>query len=750
MAIIAAEPYPFDLDPAHAGLVIIDMQRDFLEPGGFGAALGNDVSLLRRTIAPTRRLLEAARAAGLTVIHTREGHRPDLADLPPAKKARGRLAAGIGDPGPMGRILVRGEPGHDIIPELYPLAGEPVVDKPGKGAFHATDLDAMLKNRGIAQLIVCGVTTEVCVNTTVREANDRGYECVVVEDCVGSYFPEFQEMGLRMIKAQGGIFGWVASSDAVIAALPATGGSRRDAMKTAADRAALVGSRRLERLFRPVHQCRAERDRADRVVPARRQPAGRHRLRPDPAGARHRLAARQSLLRLSRLAARQKRGAQHVTAMPYGPSVPHMFIVVFLIMLPIYLKTHDPLLAWRSGLVWCLVIGAIVLLGAFVGPTVRKYTPRAAMLGTLAGISIAFISMRPAFLGWEDPWLFMLSLTIVLVSWMAGVRLPFGLPGGLVAVVLGTVLAWLAKLVHLDELMQPADVVAAIGQFGLRLPYPSTDFAKAIGNIGPLLVTAVPLGIYNFTEGMNNVESAAAAGDDYSLRQILLADGAGAIVGALLGSPFPPAVYIGHPGWKAVGGRIGYSLATGVVIGVVCFLGLTALLLAVIPLVAILPILLYIGLVIGAQAFQATPPRHAPAIILAILPNIAAWSQTLIDGALGAAGTSADKLGMAKLGAVGVVYHGMALLGGGAVLAGLILGAIAAFIIDRKFEWAALFAAVGAVLSFFGFIHGTSLGIGNSTPVAVGYLIVAGVCLVLSRQGYPEVVMSDEHAVAED
>jgi biuret amidohydrolase len=222
MAIIEAEPYPFDLDPARASVVVIDMQRDFLEPGGFGAALGNDVSLLRRTIAPTQHLLKSARAVGLSIIHTREGHRPDLADLPPAKKARGRLTAGIGDPGPMGRILVRGEPGHDIIPELYPLPGEPVVDKPGKGAFFATDLDALLKNRGIAQLIVCGVTTEVCVNTTVREANDRGYDCLVVADCVGSYFPEFQEMGLRMIKAQGGIFGWVATSDSVIAALPAT------------------------------------------------------------------------------------------------------------------------------------------------------------------------------------------------------------------------------------------------------------------------------------------------------------------------------------------------------------------------------------------------------------------------------------------------------------------------------------------------------------------------------------------------
>jgi nicotinamidase-related amidase len=223
MRIVDCEPYPFELDLDRAALVIIDMQRDFLEPGGFGAALGNDVSLLRRAVEPTRRVLAAARAAGMLVIHTREGHRPDLADLPPAKRARGRLKSGIGDPGPMGRILVRGEPGHDIVPELAPLAGEPVVDKPGKGAFHATDLDAMLRNRGIRQLVVCGVTTEVCVNTTVREANDRGYECLVIEDCVASYFPEFQAMGLRMIKAQGGIFGWVGRSGPLMAALEASG-----------------------------------------------------------------------------------------------------------------------------------------------------------------------------------------------------------------------------------------------------------------------------------------------------------------------------------------------------------------------------------------------------------------------------------------------------------------------------------------------------------------------------------------------
>jgi biuret amidohydrolase len=216
---IAAEPYAYSLDPATAALVIIDMQRDFLEPGGFGAALGNDVGLLRSAIAPTARVLHACRAAGMMVVHTREGHRPDLSDLAPAKRVRGNFATGIGDPGPMGRILVRGEPGHDIVAELAPAPDEPVVDKPGKGAFYATDLEAMLRSRGVAQLLVCGVTTEVCVNTTVREANDRGFDCLVLEDCTGSYFPEFQQAGIAMIKAQGGIFGWVAPSAALLTAL---------------------------------------------------------------------------------------------------------------------------------------------------------------------------------------------------------------------------------------------------------------------------------------------------------------------------------------------------------------------------------------------------------------------------------------------------------------------------------------------------------------------------------------------------
>lgn len=221
---IDAEPFEFIAEPARTALLVIDMQRDFLEPGGFGAALGNDVALLGAAVPQCRALLAAARAAGLLVIHTREGHRPDLSDCPPAKLLRGPPGRRIGDPGPMGRILIRGEPGHDLIPELAPIAGEVVLDKPGKGAFCATELDLILRNRGVEALLVCGVTTEVCVTTTIREANDRGWRCVAVAEACASYIPAFHEAALAMVKAQGGIFGWVAPIAATIAALAASRG----------------------------------------------------------------------------------------------------------------------------------------------------------------------------------------------------------------------------------------------------------------------------------------------------------------------------------------------------------------------------------------------------------------------------------------------------------------------------------------------------------------------------------------------
>lgn len=430
-------------------------------------------------------------------------------------------------------------------------------------------------------------------------------------------------------------------------------------------------------------------------------------------------------------------GRSDVTAMPYGPSVPHMFIVVFLVMLPVFLETKDATLAWYAGLAWCFIIGVIVLLGAFVGPAIRAMTPRAAMLGTLAGISIAFISMRPAFQMWETPWIGLACFAIVLVAWTASRPMPGGLPGGLVAVIVGSAIGWIASLAGWSDYMQPAEVGKSLQHFGLHLPVFSNDVWTGLGKVAPLLATAIPLGIYNFTEAMNNVESASAAGDNYNLRKILLADGLGAVLGSMLGSPFPPAVYIGHPGWKAVGGRIGYSLATGIAIALVCFLGLTALLLALIPLVAILPILLYIGLVIGAQAFQASPAKHAPAIILALVPNIAEWAKTQVDGALGAAGTSAAAIGLGKLAGFGVLYKGLESVGGGSVLAGMVLGAIAVQVIDNKMRHAAVWAFVGAALSYVGLIHGAQLGLHVSPLVALGYVMFGVTCLVLGREQAP-------------
>ena len=216
---VAAQPYAYRFEPRSTALIVIDMQRDFVEPGGFGEALGNDVRRLGAIVPTVRALLDWARGRRIAVLHTREGHRPDLADCPPAKLSRGEPSMRIGAKGPMGRVLVDGEPGNDIVAELTPLAGESVIVKPGKGAFWATPLDDMLRWRGITHLILAGVTTEVCVQTTMREANDRGYECLLIEDATESYFPEFKRVTLEMVRAQGAIVGWTAPFAALRAAL---------------------------------------------------------------------------------------------------------------------------------------------------------------------------------------------------------------------------------------------------------------------------------------------------------------------------------------------------------------------------------------------------------------------------------------------------------------------------------------------------------------------------------------------------
>jgi len=421
-----------------------------------------------------------------------------------------------------------------------------------------------------------------------------------------------------------------------------------------------------------------------------------------------------------RLARRENR--TDVTALPYGPSVPHMFIVVFVIMLPIFLATKDPVQAWEAGLAWAFVIGVIVLIGAFVGPFIRKITPRAAMLGTLAGISLTFISMRPAAQIWEAAWIGLPVLGIILVGFFTNIRLPGGIPVGLAALLVGTAIGWIGGY------MSVPDVKEAVSDIAVGLPTLHFDMLfSGLSDLAPLLATAIPLGVYNFAEAMSNVESAAAAGDSYNLRSVLLADGSGAIIGAALGSPFPPAVYIGHPGWKASGGRASYSMASGVLIALLCFLGLFGVLATLLPIPAIVPILLYIGLLIGAQAFQSVPRIQAAAVVAAILPNLASWGTGLMDNALAAAGTTADKVGESALTDAGLVYSGLKILGEGAVLAGMVLGSIVAFILMHRFWSSAIAAGVGAVLSWIGLIHASEVAWAAQPEVALGYAFLAAV-----------------------
>jgi len=339
-------------------------------------------------------------------------------------------------------------------------------------------------------------------------------------------------------------------------------------------------------------------------------------------------------------------------------------------------------------------------------------------------------------------------MVIILIGFFTDLKLPGNIPVGLAALLVGTAIGWVGGY------MSPGDVATAAQDVSVNLPW--FDFGRlgaGLSDVAPLLATAIPLGIYNFTEGMTNVESAAVAGDEYNLRSILLADGTGAVVGAALGCPFPPAVYIGHPGWKAAGGRTTYSLASGIVIALMCFLGLFSLLGALLPLPAIVPILLYIGLLIGAQAFQETPKRHAIAVVMAIIPNIASWATGLMNNALAAAGTTASQVGEDALANAGLVYHGTALLGGGAILAGLVLGSITAFIVDKNFFAAAAYSAIGAALGFIGLIHAEAVGWNVGGQIALGYLFAAVVLavfgLVMRRRG-PSAGVREDQPVAAD
>src|SRR6201987_1039453 len=296
-------------------------------------------------------------------------------------------------------------------------------------------------------------------------------------------------------------------------------------------------------------------------------------------------------------------GRNDVCALPGGVSVPHLFIVTFVIMLPITLKTNDPVKGWEAGLVWVFFQSFILMIGGFIAPYTRKITPRAALLGTLAGVSITFISMRPALEMYMTPIIGLSCFAVILVSWLGGFKYPKGIPAGLVAIIVGMIIAWGSNLFNLGYGGLSLDGLGkAISGFGFSLPIPAFNTVfSGFEYLGIILVTAIPFGIYDLVEAMDNVESAEAAGDAYPTTRVLTADGVVSLIGCLMGNPFINAVYIGHPGWKAVGGRIGYSAATGIMVIILSWFGVISLLLAIIPVVAISPILLYIGMLIGAR-----------------------------------------------------------------------------------------------------------------------------------------------------
>jgi len=424
----------------------------------------------------------------------------------------------------------------------------------------------------------------------------------------------------------------------------------------------------------------------------------------------------------------KKTGRTDVCALPSGISVPHMFIVTFVVMLPIALTTKDPMKGWEAGLTWVFVQSFVLMAGGFVAPIIRKITPRAALLGTLAGVSITFISMAPSLQMFMTPVIGLVCFGIILFNWFGGVK--YGkIPAGLVAIAAGALIAWVSTGLGLNfGGMSVSNLTASVTSFGFHVPLPAFSHVfDGFQFLGVILVTAIPFGIYDLVEAMDNVESASAAGDSYPTTRVLTADGVVSLIGCMMGNPFINAVYIGHPGWKSMGGRIGYSAATGLTVIVLCWFGTISVISALIPTVAILPILLYIGMLIGSQAFQETPKRHAPAIILAIVPSLANWGLTMINNALAAAGifSVSDSLAGDMLNK-GIFYHGLQILGGGSTLGGLILGATAVCIIDRTFMKAAGFALAGAVLTFFGLMHGEHVGVAQTPLVAASYLIVSG------------------------
>lgn len=427
-------------------------------------------------------------------------------------------------------------------------------------------------------------------------------------------------------------------------------------------------------------------------------------------------------IQAKRLSARTN--SDSVTAMPYGLSVPHYFAVSFGVIGVVYSATGDWTVAWATGVVWNLVQGVIMAAGAFIGIYIKRHVPRAAMLGALAGLAITYIAMNPAGAVFTTPYIGMMSLAIVLSGWLALKTMPFRIPAGAFAIILGTILAWVTGY------MDPSEVTQSLGDVGVSLPtFALHLFSVGFEQIAPFLPAAIPLAIYDFIESLDNLESAEAEGEKYNVPKAMMVPAGLTILGSCLGSPFPTIIYIGHPGWKAAGAHIGYSWLTGVSILLISFVGLLNFVLSVIPLVALFPILMYIGMVIVTQAFAVTDKRHMPAVALSFIPLIAGFVTLNVRNAIQAVGGDID---YEVLAAEGIPLLGWERLAGGDILVGMVLASIAIFLIDRHFMRAAAYSLIAAVLSYFGFLHAAEIGIGTGSEAAIGYLAFGAVMLAMN------------------
>jgi AGZA family xanthine/uracil permease-like MFS transporter len=420
-------------------------------------------------------------------------------------------------------------------------------------------------------------------------------------------------------------------------------------------------------------------------------------------------------------------GREDVTAQPFGLNTPTVFLFLYLVMYPVYVRTKDPELAWKVGVAACFLSGIIEAAGAFVGEALQRVTPRAALLGTLAGAALAYIALLPTMDLFARPLVGLVPLGLILLGYFARVRLPLNLPAGLVAVAVGSVLAWATGG------MDASAIGPAAQSAGLYLPRPSLSAVlDGLPDVLPFLAAVAPLAVMNFMGTLQCVESAAAAGDRFKPFPTMIVNGVATMVGALLGSCFPTTVYIGHPAWKALGARRGYSILNGVVMTVLCLTGLMGLVLAIVPKESASAILLFVGLVITAQAFEVTPARHFPAVAFGLVPHVAAWGVGILDTLASAAGTSVAAIGPDKITQAGLSYAGLRTLGAGSLLTSMILCATTIAMVDRRLKAAAGWAAAAAGLAWVGLIHADRIGWAEAPQAALGYLLMAGLFLALS------------------